>query len=273
MFVIKGDSAAPEIPRGSWVLAWKLTKNYAVGDFIVYREGDMDFLGKVTVVGEDQLQVIRFGKDNYLVPTENVLGRVMFNTRPSTKETETNSALQPSGRVEPKVVIPVTTMKDLDKGKPKTSPEPLPVPKPVTPEPIANGRIRIGVKPAIMKFDIEEFTITSGRDFSVLFSNEKCPLQHNLSILRPGTLEVVTAAADRMLSDPDALKKNYFPDLPEILVKGNKLIGMGQSDLITFTAPEPGDYPYVCTFPGHIRLMRGVMHVVPPTTKSNVSPQ
>ena len=25
----------------------------------------------------------------------------------------------------------------------------------------------------------------------------------------------------------------------------------------------PGDYPYVCTFPGHGVMMRGVMHVKP----------
>jgi azurin len=273
-FVIRGDSAAPEIPRGSWILAWKLTKNYAVGDFIVYLEGDTVFLGKVTVVGEAQLHVIRFGHDNYVIPREKVLGWAMFNTRPSTsmKEPATDSAPQPSVRVESKVVIPVTTMKDLDKGKTKTSPAPLP--KPVTPEPIANGKIRIGVRPAIIKFDIEEFTVASGTEVTILFSNEKCPLQHNLSILRPGTLEVVTAAADRLLSDPDSMKKNYFPDVPEILVKGNKLVGTGQNDLITFTAPAPGDYPYVCTFPGHIRLMRGVMRVVSPTNSSpNGSPE
>ena len=33
-------------------------------------------------------------------------------------------------------------------------------------------------------------------------------------------------------------------------------------ETIEFTAPaEPGDYPYICTFPGHWRLMNGVLHV------------
>ncbi len=33
-------------------------------------------------------------------------------------------------------------------------------------------------------------------------------------------------------------------------------------DKTAFTAPkEPGEYPYVCTFPGHWRLMKGVMTV------------
>jgi azurin len=41
------------------------------------------------------------------------------------------------------------------------------------------------------------------------------------------------------------------------------MLDHGQSEVISFTAPEPGDYPYVCTFPGHAQLMRGVMKVVP----------
>ena len=58
--------------------------------------------------------------------------------------------------------------------------------------------------------------------------------------------------------------KHYLPDSPEILAASSRLIGLGQSDLIEFTAPAtPGDYPYLCTFPGHWRTMNGVLKVVP----------
>ena len=30
---------------------------------------------------------------------------------------------------------------------------------------------------------------------------------------------------------------------------------------IEFTAPAAGDYPYMCTFPGHGAIMKGVMKV------------
>jgi putative heme-binding domain-containing protein len=37
-----------------------------------------------------------------------------------------------------------------------------------------------------------------------------------------------------------------------------------KQDVLTFTAPsEPGEYPYVCTFPNHWMRMYGVMIVVP----------
>ena len=40
-----------------------------------------------------------------------------------------------------------------------------------------------------------------------------------------------------------------------------KLLQPSQSDTIEFTAPTPAEYPYLCTFPGHWMLMRGVMTV------------
>jgi putative heme-binding domain-containing protein len=37
----------------------------------------------------------------------------------------------------------------------------------------------------------------------------------------------------------------------------------GQQTKLAFTAPEEvGDYPYICTYPGHWRLMRGTLAVV-----------
>jgi hypothetical protein len=41
------------------------------------------------------------------------------------------------------------------------------------------------------------------------------------------------------------------------------LVQPGESAKVTFKAPrENGDYPYVCTFPGHSLSMRGIMKVV-----------
>jgi hypothetical protein len=82
-FTIPNNSAAPEIPKGSWVLAWKLRNNYAPGDFIVYTLAEHYFLGKVIAVRETEIQVRRFGKDDWIVPRAEVQGRVIFNTRPN----------------------------------------------------------------------------------------------------------------------------------------------------------------------------------------------
>jgi len=42
-----------------------------------------------------------------------------------------------------------------------------------------------------------------------------------------------------------------------------KLLQPDQTAELSFIAPKPGAYPYICTFPLHWKLMNGVMHVVP----------
>lgn len=124
--------------------------------------------------------------------------------------------------------------------------------------------LTLGVIPNVMQFDKKELTVKAGAKVKLTFKNEKCVLQHNFLLLKPGTKDAVGALTDKMLvTDPaGALAKQYVPESADILVKGNKLIGIGQTDVIEFTAPaEAGDYPYICTFPGHWRLMHGVLKV------------
>ena len=128
----------------------------------------------------------------------------------------------------------------------------------------------IGVLPGVMQYDKKEITVKPGEKVAILFINKACPLQHNLIILKPGTDDAYGKAADAMMAKDAAaaLTKNYIPDDPavaaSVIVKTTKLIGTGQSEVLKFTAPaEAGDYPYICTFPGHRFLMKGVMHVKP----------
>jgi len=136
---------------------------------------------------------------------------------------------------------------------------------PTTAAPAAAGdvaKMKLGVIPGTMKFDKAELTCKAGQKVVILFQNERCPLQHNFLLLKPGTRDAVGALADKMLADPEGLKKQYCPETDAILAKGSKLIGIGQNELIEFTAPaEAGEYPYICTFPGHWRLMNGVLKV------------
>lgn len=126
------------------------------------------------------------------------------------------------------------------------------------------AKVMLGVLPAVMKFDKATLEVKAGAKVMLLFRNEKCPLQHNFLLVKPGKLNDMGALADKMLTDPQAMAKHYTPESPEILAHSTKLIGTGQSDLIEFTAPTtPGDYPYLCTFPGHWRMMNGVLKVVP----------
>jgi len=147
--------------------------------------------------------------------------------------------------------------------KPEAPAPAAPAP-PATPAAPAGDAVELtlGVIPNVMQFDKKELTVKAGAKVKLTFKNEKCVLMHNFLLLKPGTKEAVGALADKMLADPQGLAKQYCPESDSILAKGNKLVAIGQSDLIEFSAPaEAGDYPYICTFPGHWRLMNGVLHV------------
>ena len=128
----------------------------------------------------------------------------------------------------------------------------------------ADGPIHLGVIPNVMKFDKAELSVKAGQKVTLIFENKACALMHNFLLLKPGTKDKVGALADGMMADPQGLAKQYIPASDDILVKGHKLLAIGQTDTIEFTAPaEPGDYPYICTFPGHTVMMHGIMEVRP----------
>jgi azurin len=154
-----------------------------------------------------------------------------------------------------------------DEPKPAAPAPATPAPAAATPAPAAGAVHKevVGVIPAVMQYDKKEFTVKAGVPVEVLFINKTCPLPHNFILLKPGTDQTYGKAADDMiLKDPvGALKAIYQPPSTDVLAKTSKLIGAGQHEVIKFTAPaDPGDYPYLCTYPGHRFLMKGVMHVV-----------
>ncbi|TDH19993.1 dehydrogenase [Segetibacter sp. 3557_3] len=120
--------------------------------------------------------------------------------------------------------------------------------------------ILMGVIKDVMKFDKAVITAKAGTVVSLVFRNPD-HMQHNFVLIRPGTTEKVGAAADKLATDPNGTKLNYVPRMAEVLA-ATPLVNPGGKVTITFTVPDkPGDYPYVCTFPGHWRIMKGVMKV------------
>lgn len=115
-------------------------------------------------------------------------------------------------------------------------------------------------------FDKKEFTVKAGQKVKLTVVNpaESVTKQpHNILIVKPGKKDAVGLLANAGLTDPDFLtKKQCVPESEDILFH-SKLILPGAEETIEFTAPsEPGDYPYLCTYPGHWALMNGVMKVV-----------
>jgi uncharacterized protein len=123
--------------------------------------------------------------------------------------------------------------------------------------------VKINIKSVkeAMKFDKTTFSVKSGAMVELTFENIDA-MQHNLVIVKPKTMEKVGLAADKMMMDEKGLEKNYVPALSDVLF-ATPLVNPDRSFTLKFKAPAVvGNYPYVCTFPGHWRLMNGTMKVI-----------
>jgi azurin len=119
--------------------------------------------------------------------------------------------------------------------------------------------ILLGTQPGL-KFDQTLLTVKAGARVRLVFRNTDDML-HNFVLCAPGKGESVGAAA--LALGVDGATKNYVPDTDDVLFHTALVLPEG-SDTIYFTAPTaPGDYDYLCSFPGHSILMKGILRVEP----------
>ena len=112
-----------------------------------------------------------------------------------------------------------------------------------------------------MLYDKSLLVVEAGKPVEIILINEDV-MPHNLVIVTPGAVEEVGKAAEKMAPEPDAQGRIHVPASPKVL-QATKMVEAGQQAKLSFTAPsEPGDYQYVCTFPGHWMRMLGTLAVV-----------
>jgi len=112
-----------------------------------------------------------------------------------------------------------------------------------------------------MLYDKQLIVVEAGKPIEIILQNDDS-MPHNLVVITPGAVEEIGTATEKMPPEPDAEGRLYVPASPKILY-ATKLLDPGQKAKLSFTAPtEPGDYPYLCTYPGHWRRMVGNMAVV-----------
>ena len=129
-----------------------------------------------------------------------------------------------------------------------------------TRSPAANAQktvsLRLGTKGDEMAFNKTTLSAPAGASIKLTFKNDSKTLQHNFVLVKPGTAEEV---ANSGLTA--GVEKSYVVESPNVIAH-TKLLNSGQSETLAFVAPsERGDYPYICTFPGHAATMRGVFRV------------
>ena len=75
----------------------------------------------------------------------------------------------------------------------------------------------------------------------------KLAMAHNFVLLQPGTDPGSFANEGAMHRGSDFIA----PGLAGRVIAKTPMAGAGETVEVTLTAPGPGTYPFVCTFPGH----------------------
>lgn len=112
-----------------------------------------------------------------------------------------------------------------------------------------------------MKYQQTEFTVPAGEEITLTFENTatSAAMEHNVVILKSNDDAVVNRVGQAATA---AAENEYIPEDDAILA-ATAMAAPGETVSMTFTAPsEPGEYRYICTFPGHYVMMQGTMTVV-----------
>lgn len=114
-----------------------------------------------------------------------------------------------------------------------------------------------------MQFDIKRIEAKAGESLEIELTTEskmsKQEMAHNFVLLAKGApvdMFVMESAMARATDYMPSPKKDF-------VLAATGLAGAGETVKVTFTAPkEPGEYMYICTFPGHyLAGMKGVLVV------------
>lgn len=122
------------------------------------------------------------------------------------------------------------------------------------------AEVKIACVPERMLYTVTRFEVKAGQPVKLELTNPDVT-QHNLVIVQPGAAMAVGMAGNLMAAQKDGIKKSFIPESDKIL-HHTTLLAQAETQVLRFKAPPtPGEYPYLCTFPGHWVIMRGVMVV------------
>ena len=105
-----------------------------------------------------------------------------------------------------------------------------------------------------MRYDVTAFEAKPGQKIAVTLKNvgttPKFSMGHNFVMLdRSVNIQNVTKFLDAASTEA---AHDYVPVGSKEVLAHTKLLGPGETETVTFNAPYiPGEYLYLCSFPGH----------------------
>ena len=128
-------------------------------------------------------------------------------------------------------------------------------------------KLSLGVKPGL-HFDPKVLHVLPDEQVELTFDNSDL-MMHNFVLLLPGSrMEIVEAANVLGAKGPEL---HYVPKSDKVLAS-TPVVMPKKKAVVKFKAPmKEGEYPYVCTFPGHGYVMHGILYVAKETPKGLAS--
>lgn len=122
--------------------------------------------------------------------------------------------------------------------------------------------VTLHAKGNLLEYEETEFTVAPGETIKLVFENTATSpsMLHNVVVLNtPPRKEILWRVGEAGVQAGEA--NEYVPE-DEAILANTPMADPGETVSVTFTVPEqPGDYGYVCTFPGHYVSMYGTMRV------------
>lgn len=127
----------------------------------------------------------------------------------------------------------------------------------VPPGPLKRLKLETG---NALQYVQKELRAKTGESVELLFENPDI-MPHNFVLVAQGSEERVSELSAKMVAEPDGYARHYVPEMPEVLCH-SRILEPGKKTTVYFKAPEEkGRYTFLCSFPGHSQLMRGVLIV------------
>jgi azurin len=154
---------------------------------------------------------------------------------------------------------------------PEPTPTPVPPPTPgasgspaVSPSPVEPVKVALAIETASGAKDLhyatDRLAAPAGSTITLTLRNTTKPddeIGHNWVLVLPGQEESVLASAIKAGDDND-----WLDAVDPGIIAATKLIEGNQKNSVTFPAPVPGTYTFLCTFPEHYKGgMKGTLTI------------
>ena len=106
-----------------------------------------------------------------------------------------------------------------------------------------------------LKFTTTEIRAKAGTELTLKLANKSTLMPHSILVLAgPDQVEEIGQAAMQ------AAETDFVPQgFKDSIIANTKVAQPGETVEVTFTVPPAGSYPFICPYPGHFTMMRGVL--------------